>query len=217
MSPETSVKSVTYTRGGVPARRRLRLRIWRNSLSRAVRLASSTFRLGTTTMSNPPTGLLRRKTSRISRLALFLWTAPPSFRVAATPSRPYVRSVGSANNVKSRPWTLMPRSYTSRYSDRRRMRSSRLKPATSPRAALLAADCETLAALRTSPLQNQAAVLGAHTDQKPVCTCASTGIGLKSALSLHRIPLLQKRTVNVSQPLPKVSTRSDCVRVGVLH
>ena len=39
--------------------------------------------------------LLRRKISRISRLALFLWTAPPSFLVAAIPRRPTRSSLGS--------------------------------------------------------------------------------------------------------------------------
>ena len=37
---------------------------------------------------SPGAILLRRKTSRISRLARFLSTAPPSFLVAAIPSRP---------------------------------------------------------------------------------------------------------------------------------
>jgi len=54
---------------------------------------------------------------------------------------------------------------------------------------LLAADGETLAAFRAPALQHQAAVLRAHTYQKPVRLLAMTVIRLKSADALgHEIP-----------------------------
>jgi len=47
-----------------------------------------------TITSNPAASLFRRKTSRIKRLARFLWTAPPSFFVAAIPRRPTAKAFG---------------------------------------------------------------------------------------------------------------------------
>ena len=75
----------------------------RNSLSRAARLVSSSSRFGTITMSNPGASLFRRNISRTSRFALFLTTAPPSFRVAAIPSRPVGKPFAKRNRVKQRP------------------------------------------------------------------------------------------------------------------
>lgn len=82
----------------------------RNSASKALRLASSNARFGMTTTSNPGAILLRLNTSRIKRLARFLETAPPNFRVAAMPRRPTWRPLRSRKNVPNRPWTFVPRS-----------------------------------------------------------------------------------------------------------
>ena len=54
---------------------------------------------------------------------------------------------------------------------------------------LLAANSKTLAALRTSPLQHEAPVLGAHPHQKPMRALAVARVGLKRPHSLsHDIP-----------------------------
>ena len=54
---------------------------------------------------------------------------------------------------------------------------------------LLAANSKTLAALRTSPLQHEAPVFGAHPHQKPVRALAMARVGLKRPHSLsHDIP-----------------------------
>ena len=75
------------------------------SASMAVRLASSSSRLGTTMTSKPGEILLRRKTSRINRLALLRLVAAPSFLVAAIPSLvgDDLSVAGRRNSVKSLP------------------------------------------------------------------------------------------------------------------
>jgi hypothetical protein len=50
---------------------------------------------------------------------------------------------------------------------------------------LFARNGQLLAALCAAPLQHQAAVLRAHSDEKTVRAGSTTGIGLKRALSLH--------------------------------
>jgi len=72
---------------------------------------------------------------------------------------------------------------------------------------LFAADGQPLAPLGASPLQYQAAVLAAHTNQRTVRTLAVTSIGLKRALSLHCCPPKSKRTVNRSEAVLRVSNR----------
>jgi hypothetical protein len=52
--------------------------------------------------------LLSLKTSRISRLALFLSTARPSFLLAATPSRALDRPLCLTNRVRYRPRSRLP-------------------------------------------------------------------------------------------------------------
>ena len=74
----------------------------RYSASKALWLTSSNTRFGITTTSNPGAILLRRNTSRISRLALFLATAPPNFRVAAIPRRADSRPLDRRNSVQKR-------------------------------------------------------------------------------------------------------------------
>ena len=62
-----------------------------------VRIENS--RRGTTTTSRPASGLWRRNSSRDTRFARFRITAPPSFRVAATPSR-VAAAVGAGHRAQ---------------------------------------------------------------------------------------------------------------------
>ena len=174
-------------------RRGRRSRRRRYSASRALRLASSSSRFGTTTMSKPGAILLRRKTSRISRLARFLSTAPPTFasprcqpahaetvgqeeqgaETAMELDAPLVDllELGAAADVFVRPETGR-----GIHSGHDRECSSR---------ALLAADRQALAALGAAALEHQPAVLRAHPHEKPVGPCATTRVRLERALALH--------------------------------
>jgi hypothetical protein len=63
-----------------------------------------------------------RNVSRISRLARFLTTAPPSFREATIPSRDQEAPSRAAMTVRYRPWALRPVLKTRWNSARRRRR-----------------------------------------------------------------------------------------------
>jgi hypothetical protein len=70
---------------------------------------------------------------------------------------------------------------------------------------LFAADGQPLAPLGPAALQYQAAVLGAHTDEKPVRRLAVAVIGLKCTLPLHSVLRTSKRTFNTSEGVRRVS------------
>src|SRR5581483_12145340 len=141
-------------------------------------------RRGTTTTSKPGASLLRRKTSRINRLARFLWTAPPSFFVAAIPRRLGPAPRFSRKIVLKRPRIRYPRSYISWNSARRRTRSAGRKVARGG-TRLLGADGQAFPALRPPAFEHQPAVLGAHPNQEAVRPHAAAAVRLKRSFPFH--------------------------------
>ncbi len=112
--------------------RRLRARAEQKSASSAEKAALNRSGCGTTTTSRPGDGFCRRNASRTRRLARLRRTAPPSLRVAATPSRATVSPFGRTNSVSRRPRTRAPWSYTCRNSARRLIRSRDVSRSVSP-------------------------------------------------------------------------------------
>jgi hypothetical protein len=164
-----------------------------------------------TTTSNPGAILLRRKTSRMSRFARFRWTAPPSLRVAAMPSRPTVLPFGRRKTVLNR---LNPGAPLVDLLEFRTAANALVWA--EPQ--LLAADGQALTALGPPSLQHEAAVFSAHTHEKPMRLLAMTRIGLKSPDSLgHDIPSRCKRNFNGSGSVRGVSITSECATVCLLH
>ena len=90
-----------------------RLRTTRKSRRRLDGEASRSVAFGMTTRSTEGKGAESvRKVSRMSRLARFLTTAPPSFLEATIPSRVHGAPSGATMSVKYRPWALRPVSKT---------------------------------------------------------------------------------------------------------
>jgi hypothetical protein len=84
---------------------------------------------------------------------------------------------------------------------------------------LFAADGETLASLRSPPLQNQTAVLRTHSHQKPMRAPAMASVGLKRPLSLHcRLPsaTVEKPSM-VANAFQRCQSKRLCVTVGGFH
>jgi hypothetical protein len=101
---------------------RKRLRAASKSCASAGLGASIIVAFGITTRSTAPASFDARNISRIRRLALFLMTAPPSFRDATTPSRAEGPGPGAPTSVRKRPWDRRPVSKTCWNSARRRSR-----------------------------------------------------------------------------------------------
>jgi hypothetical protein len=80
---------------------------------------------------------------------------------------------------------------------------------------LFAADRKAFTPLGAAALQHQAAILGAHPYEKPMGFLTVASIRLERALALHEVPSV-KRTFNVSEGVPKVSTLMGCATVCVL-
>ena len=82
----------------------------------------------------------------------------------------------------------------------------------------LVTNCETLAALRTSPFQHDTAVFRAHADQKPVCALPPARIGLKRSLALHLLPGLPKviELAMLANAFQECQTLGECATVAVL-
>jgi len=86
---------------------------------------------------------------------------------------------------------------------------------------LLAADCKTFPSLRTTSLEHEPPVFGAHANQKSVGSPAVPRVWLERPLSLHDIPSAPRareiETVNGSERVLKVSIGVVCATVGVLQ
>lgn len=136
--------------------------------------------------SSPAGGFSRRNNSRARRLARFLTTAEPSFRVAATPNRHRLLLFGATNRVMNRPRSRKPCSYARSNSGRRRTRSCRERRSVTGRWLYLSLvrDSQTFPALRAASLQHDAAVLCCHSHAEAVSLAAATRVGLKRALPL---------------------------------
>ncbi len=87
------------------------------------------------------------------------------------------------------------------------------------RCELFATDGETLASLRSPPLQNQTAVLRTHSHEKPVRTPTVASIGLKRPLSLHcRVPsTTDEKPSMVANAFQRCQSKQLCVTVGDFH
>ena len=136
--------------------------------------------------SSPAGGLCLRNNSRARRLARFLTTAEPSFRVAATPNRHRLLLFDVTNRVMKRPDNRRPCSYARSNSGRFRTRSSRERRSVTGRWLVLSLvrDGQTLPALRATSLQHDAAILCRHPHTEAVSLAAATRVGLKRALPL---------------------------------
>ena len=75
------------------------------------------------------------------------------------------------------------------------------------RQTLFAADRQPFSPLGAAALQYETAVLGAHTDEKPMRPRSVTRIGLKRAFPLHSVLRKSKRTFNRSEGVRGVSNR----------
>ena len=135
--------------------------------------------------SSPAGGFSLRNNSRARRLARFLTTAEPSFRVAATPNRHRLPLFGATNRVMNRPRNRKPCSYARSNSGRFRTRSCRERRSVTGRCLCLplVRDSQTFPALRAPSLQHDAAVLRRHSHTKAVRLAAATRVGLKRAPS----------------------------------
>lgn len=136
--------------------------------------------------SSPPGGFPLRNNSRARRLARFLTTAEPSFRVAATPNRHQLLLLGATNRVMNRPRNRKPCSYARSNSGRRRTRSCRERRSVTGRSLCLSLvrDSQTFSALRAASLQHDAAVLRRHSHTEAVSLAAASRVWLKRALPL---------------------------------
>jgi hypothetical protein len=143
---------------------------------------------------------IRRKTSRIKRLARFLVTASPSFLDATIPNRMVDASLGAMTSVKKRPCTRIPvlkafwysplrltrRAFPKRWEDigdpselpLRATRGVWLEPG----GVRLRRNGQALAPLRAAALENQTALLRRHTHEKAVCALSAPSIGLERTL-----------------------------------
>ena len=143
----------------------------------------------TTRSTGRPERLAFLNVSRIKRLARFLTTAPPSFLDATMPRRVAVALLGAAMIVRNRPCDRRPLSNTRWNSLRRRNFRSAGRSCAAMDASLSGRrDRQPFASLGAPPLEHGAAVLGGHTDEKPVRALAAPAVWLKRAFALHEIP-----------------------------
>jgi hypothetical protein len=177
--------------------------------------------------SSPAGGFFFRNSSRARRLARFLTTAEPSFRVAATPNRHWLLLFCATNRVMNRPRNRRPCSYARSNSGRRRTRSCRERRSVTGRCLSLSLvrDGQTFPALRAATLQHDAAVLCCHPHAEAVSLAAATSVGLKRALTLSHCACVlhelgvessSRETPNTSRRLSIVSKRKPIVS-GVLQ
>lgn len=177
--------------------------------------------------SSPAGGFCLRNNSRARRLARFLTTAEPSFRVAATPNRHRLLLFDATNRVMNRPPNRRPCSYARSNSGRFRTRSCRERRSVTGRWLVLSLvrDGQTLPALRAASLQHNAAVLCRHPHTKAMSLAPATRVGLKRALTLchcdcvlHELSVesSSRETPNTSRRLSTVSKTKSTIH-GVLQ
>jgi len=95
-------------------------------------------------------------------------------------------------------------------------RQGESQPLTNTQNLLVAGDSQPFPAFRTAPFQYEPSFLGAHADEKSMRSPTAARIGLKRAFTFHGESWDLKRTVNVSEGIPRVSIERRCVTVCVL-
>jgi len=188
-----STEAAGVTGGRARPRRRRRMRS-SNSRSTSACVRPMISLLASTTMSYPPavSTAVRWKLSRNSRRARLRTTAPPTFRLTASPSRSFPRSLGRAKTTNSRPSSRVPRRKTRSNSACRLSRRTRPIRVGIHRGSAPALDRQARPSLLSPALQDEPAAARPHTDEKAVRTPAAAVVRLERPL--HRNPL---RTASV--------------------